>query len=545
MASRPESVRTEKPIRFAPSRVIQIGTAVFGYLFWWLLVRFRLWRSPHTPAQRLTQVLAELGTPFIKLGQALSMHTEFLSDEYATALASLQDHVAPFPGEQAVREIERSFGRIIAELFAAFDSQPLAAASIAQVHVARLHDGREVIVKVRRPGIKSQVEQDMRIMAFLARAILVIAPRLRRYDPLGLIAETLQNLRKEMDFRNEARNIRRFTRIFADSPTIFVPDAIEDMQTEWVGVQQMSAGLKIDNPDLQADRPKLAQAFIDAYLKQFFSVGVFHGDPHPGNLFIMADGRICFHDFGLIGFLDHETRSNLAAFMQAFVLQDAAWLLDSALDLGILAGDVDRAILKRQLDQLLQDYAQLPLSEWSFAEAMLRIARMGDGRHFRLPHNLLVLMRTAFLMESTVRILDPDFNLVDGLLAKAPAAAEDAIGGDEKGGGRERLHYEMAAAWRQIPERIGGMVRRARAGQLGIQMNHGGLENLELQIERASTRMSLALVTLGLYIAASLLMQHSIGPRIFNFPVLAALGYGLALWLTFRVVKDARKMDQR
>ena len=525
---------------FSPVRFARIGIAVFGYLFWWLLVRARIWRSPLSPAQKLTSMLAGLGTPFIKLGQALSMHTEFLSDAYAGALAGLQDHVAPFPGEQAVREIERSFGRKISELFAAFDSTPMAAASIAQVHAARLPDGHEVIVKVRRPGIKGEVEQDMRIMAFLARAALFVAPGLGRYDPLGLIAETLKNLRKEMDFRNEARNIRRFTQIFADSPTIFVPHAIEGMQTEWVGVQHMSGGLRIDDPALKADRPALARAFIDAYLKQYFTVGVFHGDPHPGNIFIMADGRICLHDFGLIGFLDHDTRRNLAAFMQAFVLQDAAWLLDSALDLGILAGDLDRATLKSQLDELLQDYAQLPLREWSFAEALLRIARMGTGEHFRIPHNLLVLMRATFLMESTVRTLDPDFNLMDGLLAKAPAYIEDAIGGDEKGGGMRRLNYEVAAALRQIPERLGGMVRKARAGQLGIRLNHGGLDRLEMQIERASARMSLALVTLGLYIAASLLMQHSIGPRIFDFPVLAALGYALALWLTFHVVKDAR-----
>jgi ubiquinone biosynthesis protein len=161
-------------------------------------------------------MLERLGTAFIKLGQAMSLHAEFLPEEYATALASLQDHVAPFPSEQAVREIEQSFGRTITDLFAAFDPTPMAAASIAQVHAASLHDGREVIVKVRRPGIKRQIEQDMKIIAFLVRTALVVAPRMRHYDPLGLIDETLQNLRKEMDFRHEARSIRRFAEMFRD-----------------------------------------------------------------------------------------------------------------------------------------------------------------------------------------------------------------------------------------------------------------------------------------------------------------------------------------
>jgi ubiquinone biosynthesis protein len=173
-----------------------------------------------TPAQKFSGMLEKLGTPFVKLGQGLSMHTEFLPDDYVAALTSLQDHVAPFPGELAVREIERSFGRTIDNLFTEFDLTPLAAASIAQVHAARLHDGHDVIVKVRGPRIKRRVEQDMRILAFLVRVVLLVSPRLRRLDPLGLVEEVLLNLRKEMDFRQEARNIRRFTEIFRDSPTI-------------------------------------------------------------------------------------------------------------------------------------------------------------------------------------------------------------------------------------------------------------------------------------------------------------------------------------
>lgn len=168
---------------FSPARFIQIGVAVYGHLFWWLLVRARLWRPRLTPPQRFTRMLERLGTAFVKLGQALSLHGELLPDEYAAALASLQDHVAPFPGEQAVREIEQSFGRTITDLFATFEPTPMAAASIAQVHAARLHDGREVIVKVRRPGIKRQIEQDMKILAFLVRAALIVAPRMRRSCP--------------------------------------------------------------------------------------------------------------------------------------------------------------------------------------------------------------------------------------------------------------------------------------------------------------------------------------------------------------------------
>jgi len=527
---------------FSPVRFIQIGLAAYGHLFWWALVRAGLWRSRLTPAQGFSRMLERLGTPFVKLGQGLSMHREFLPDDYVAALTGLQDRVAPFPGEQAVREIERSFGRGVDELFAQFDATPLAAASIAQVHAARLHDGRKVIVKVRRPGIKRRVEQDMRILAFLVRVMLLVAPSLRRFDPVGLVQEVLHNLRKEMDFRQEARNIRRFAEIFKDSTTVFVPPAIEGMQTEWVSVQHMSGGPKIDDPGLRSRGLLLAQAFVDAYLVQFFSAGVFHGDPHPGNLFVLEDGRICFHDFGLVGFLDQETRFNLAAFMQAFVSQDAGWMLDAALDLGVLAGTMERAEFRRGLAELIQDYARLPLREWSFAEALLRIARMGGGRNIRVPHNVLVLMRTVFLMESSVRMLDPDFNLIDGLLAKAPMFVKQVTGTAEAGGSR-RLEYEATLALKRLPEELGALVRQVRRGGLGIPLEHRGLETLIRQIELASRRVSLSLVALGLYIASSLLMQHSIGPKLYDFPLFAAIGYALALWLTVHLMKHARSID--
>jgi ubiquinone biosynthesis protein len=154
-----------------------------------------------------------------------------------------------------------------------------------------------------------------------------------------------------------------------------------------------------------------------------------------------------------------------------------------------------------------------------------------------MPRNLLVLMRTLFLMESTVRTLDPDFNLMEGLLGKGSASVKEAKASDVKDDGMTRLKYEMAIALQQIPEHLGSLLHKARAGQLGIEINHRGLENLETHIEHASSRMALSLVALGLYIAASLLMQHSIGPQLFDFPVLAALGYGLAGWLTVRVVR--------
>lgn len=334
--------------------------------------RIRPTRPRKAPGQ-LPLVLARLGPAFIKFGQALSLRRDLLPDAYTSALQGLQEHVAPFPTEDAVGEIERALRCPVATLFARFDYQPLAAASIAQVHAARMHDGREVIVKVSRPNIKRMIDQDMRALTSLTRYIVRLIPPLRHHQPLRLISEIWANLRKEADFCQEARNITRFSAAFAQWPTIQIRRVVDDLTSESVLVQERGMGVRIDDPAVQTKGPQLARNFLDAYLHQLFVLGIFHGDPHPGNIFITSDGRICFHDFGLVGVLDQPTRRRLGAFTTAFIRQDADWLLDAAIDLGIFGGDIDRRAYRRGLAEIIADYAGLPISEWSLAEAFLRV----------------------------------------------------------------------------------------------------------------------------------------------------------------------------
>jgi len=192
-----------------------------------------------------------LGTSFVKLGQGLSLHYDLLPADYVKALRSLQDHVATFDPDAAIREVERAFNAPVHEIFADFELQPLAAASIAQVHGARLNDGRQVVVKVRRPGIKAQVAQDMLLLKQVLKLMLMVAPGLRQYHPLAMIEEIETNLRKEMDFRHEARNIKRFVAAFRDSETINIPGVIDELYTEAVMVQERSMGLRVDDPAIK------------------------------------------------------------------------------------------------------------------------------------------------------------------------------------------------------------------------------------------------------------------------------------------------------
>ena len=485
-------------------------------------------------------MLARLGTTFIKFGQALSMRQDFLPDEYVVVLQSLQDHIAPFPTQDAVREVEEGLRRPINELFARFDDKPLAAASVAQVHTAELYDGRQVIVKIRRAGIKTQISRDMQALRAVARLAIALMPRLRHYQPLRIIDEIWSNLRKELDFRQEARNIKQFAAAFADWSTIYIPGVVEELVSETVIVQERSHGRRIDDPALKAEGPRLAQNFVDLYLHQIFVLGIFHGDPHPGNLFITAEGRICFHDFGLVGLLDRAARRKLAAFTDAFVHQDADWLLDAAIDLGVLGGKLDRAEFRRGLTEILADFAARPLKDWSLAEAFLRITRLGQAENVFIPYDLVVLMRAMFNVEHVVRTLDPDFQLLENLQAKGPEVLKAAMEEADWRVTIDRLRHDTLAAMQDLPAVLGSWTRRLKEeGEgLGLSMRLRGLDGLEAHLDRSSNRVALALVTLGLYIAGSLLMLHSTGPRLYDdVPVLAALAYALALWFTFRLAR--------
>jgi ubiquinone biosynthesis protein len=528
-------------------RSLQIALEVTRLAVSSLLRRFRLLPAHPDGPEGLRLALARLGTTFIKFGQALSMRRDILPDDYIAALQSLQDNVDPFPAEQAIRDIETGLGRPIGELFGWFDHEPLAAASVAQVHAARLPDGRSVIVKVRRPHIKTLIDRDMRALTWLARIGTAFTPSLKRYQPLRVIDEIRNNLRKEIDFRNEGRNIRRFGAAFADWSTVHIPGAIDGLVSETVIVQERSGGRRVDDPTIAPDGPRLARNFVDAYLHQIFVLGVFHGDPHPGNLFITEEGRICFHDLGLIGILDRAQRRRLASFANAFMRQDADWILDAAIELGILGGAMNRAYFRRGVSEIVADYADLPLEEWSLADAFLRVTRLGQAQNVLVPFDLLILMRAMFLAETAVRILDPEFQLLEFLRAKGPAVLKTGMTQADLGGPIDRLKDEALSAAQDLPALLGLLLRKLGSDGEGLIL---GLHVRELtgakeQAGRSINRLALAIATVGLYISGALLMQHSVGPRIFgDIPLLATVLLALALWFTLRLARRISRSEE-
>lgn len=517
----------------AVGRALQIGLAFAGFLLWWIWHRGVMRCDDHPVAERFAALLQGLGTTFVKLGQHLSLRADLLPEAAQQTLARLQDHVGPFPSEQARQAVEAAFGQPCSQLLARFDLAPLAAASVAQIHRAALPDGTEVIVKIRRPGAVEAVESDMRILHMVATVAQVLLPPLRRWGLAAIVDEIAGNLRLEMDLAREARFVRRFADAWRGSPDVDIPDVVDGLCTTSVMVQRYSSGVRIDAV-AAPEREACARRLVDSYVTQLFEHGLFHGDPHPGNLFVMPDGRICFHDFGIVGRLDRRLRRALTAFALAFVEQDADWVVDAWLAMGVVGSQVERRAFLPVVQSLLADCAERPLRDWSLPAALGRLVAAGRSQAVRLPADLLVLTRTMLLLEGTVRALAPAFSIFETLTRHAAVGSIQLVPRQEPS---KRLAFEMGGAANDLPamlaQRLHGAVARERLFEIAI------VPDVRLQegVDRASRRIALALVTLGLYIASSLLMQHAVGPQWSGMPLLALAGYALAIRFTFSIAR--------
>lgn len=499
------------------------------------LLRLRR-RAPERLPAYVSATLVGLGTTFVKLGQGLSLRWDLLPVPYREALARLHSDVPAFPADEARRMVEQAFGAPVDALFSSFDDKPLAAASVAQIHPARMQDGRDVVVKITRPGIHAQVQADLRLLRRTVRVAQWLWPPLKRHRPLELVDELGAFLRDEIDMRHEAQNMRRMAKVLDALPGITQPHVVEPYATRDVLVQDRSHGTRLEAAYGTAAAPELARALLDAYVHQLFGAGVFHADPHPGNLFFFDDGRLCLHDFGSIGVLDPASRLALGGMVEAIAADDAEGVLDAAIALGFFPPQVERRSHVREIHLILAEMASRPLAEWSIAEAIWRVARIGQGAGFRLPAHLLALIRTLFLVENTLRALDPDMDLLGTLSAQA---ADVMAIVDASRPARRPLAMRLARTARQLPQIATDLLRQAQLsdGRPAFSVHHHGLAPTHEALARTGNRLALALVTLGLYVSGSLLALHSTGPLLAgHLPWLSVIAFAGAALLSLRLV---------
>lgn len=395
-------------------------------------------------ASRLVEVLTELGPTYIKLGQLLATRADLLPPDVVQALAKLHTQVRPLPFRDVVRVIEQELGRPHEQAFEQLEPYCLAAASIGQVHRARLRDGRQVVVKVQRPNLREQVEADLAIMRLFAQLLAQQVPEVAAYQPLMLVDAFTRSIRLELDFRNEAANAERLRTALRGAPEVHVPHIYGEWTRERVLVMEYIAGTRLSNL-AEPQRAQTRLALLRAFVRQTMEHGVFHADPHPGNLLALPDGRVALLDLGTVDVLERPLQHGLLRLGFALLLQRSRALAHAVLALAQVddAARVDRPQLERDLTQLLQSASQADGS--ALMGKMMSISRTHD---LRLPPALLALMRALALLDGVLRGLDARSDLVQDLRREIAWAA------------LRRFKHNVSAPVRSLFARGAGSVRR-------------------------------------------------------------------------------------
>lgn len=494
----------------------------------------------------LRMALEELGTTFIKLGQILSTREDLLPPAYIAELSKLRDEVSPVPSGAILRQIEQSLGRPIEELFSDFDPIPLATASIGQVHAARLPGGTPVIVKVQKPGVPAQVEEDLAILREFARFAQRRAPLAEAYDLFELVDEFSWTLRGELDYLREARNAEQFGHLLEEHHDIVVPKIYWQRTSQRVITQQRIDGIPIDAVDELdeegIDRRQLAVNAAQLVLEEVFVHRMFHADPHPGNFAVLPDGKLVAYDFGMVGRIDDSTRDALLSLMTAIGQRDAETVVDSLANLFILRHGSDREGLRRDIQHLLDRYYGLSLQEYYFDVIFHDIMSLIRRRRLQLPAELMLLMKTLAMYEGVGRRLDPDFQPFEVAVPYVKRAMMERFFPSNWG---PRLILTADDAYRFItsfPRRAHRLLTRAEQGDLEIAMRIIGLEEIVRQVQQMVSRLVAAILFGVGLLALSLLlviyhpswMIHWVAPFVgagATIAILIALAHAIRQWL--------------
>ncbi|MBI3753068.1 MAG: AarF/ABC1/UbiB kinase family protein [Deltaproteobacteria bacterium] len=499
-------------------------------------------------AVRTRFAFEELGPTFIKFGQILSTRPDILPEDFIKEFLKLQDEVPPFPFQDVIKVIEQEFKKPVNELFKEIEEKPVAAASIAQVHKAIAADGEQIVIKIQRPDIETTIDNDISILQYLAKLIMRYIPESRVYDPVGMVEEFAMTIKREMDFTLEASYTERFKKNHSDDPRVIIPGIYWNLTGRKVLTMERITGIKIDNikklKEGGIDTEKLSHIVAEILFRQVFEFGVFHGDLHSGNIFVVGPEQVAFVDFGIVGRIDKETQENLADIFVGLVREDYELLTRVYLRMGILPEDIDEAAFKREYQDMLFSYFGKPFKTTSVGELFMNYIRLASRYRIRMPRELLLLDKCILELEGLGRLLHPEVNvLVESqqfarrLIAKrfGPAAAA-------KGAVDTVREYQTFI--HTFPSQMSQILKKMMSDKFTIDFVHKGLEDLMGEMDRSSNRLTFGIIVAALIIGSSLVMAFGGGPKLFGFPFLGIVGFVVAgflgLWLTFMIIRSGK-----
>jgi predicted unusual protein kinase regulating ubiquinone biosynthesis (AarF/ABC1/UbiB family) len=506
-------------------------------------------------ARWLTQQFLGLGSAFIKLGQLLSARPDVLPAELVEELAALQDRVPAFSFDVVQALLEEELGERCAEIID-LDSTPLGSASLAQVHRASLRSGRQVVLKVQRPGLERLFRLDLEVLQQVAGAVQRHPRWGRGRDWVGIAKECRRVLLRELDFRLEAEHAARFRQQFLDDPGIRIPAVVWELSARRVLCLDYVPGIKItDRPALLAagiDPASVAEKGAASYLQQLVRFGFFHADPHPGNLAVASDGSLIYYDFGMMGQLSSRLRQRLGRMVQAAAGRDAAGLVSELQAAGVIAVDVDPGPVRRLVRVMLNEALTPPFSANVIQKLSGDLYDLVYGQPFRLPPELIFVMRALSTFEGVGRTLDPGFSLISiarpYLLPLMTASGGGPSGGFGAGTNDllntfTRQAAEVSTRALGIPRRLDESLARIEQGDLQVQIRAGETDRLLRRLALAQQSAGQSMLLAGLAVASALLAASS-RPALVAVPLVLGLPVGLSwLKLQARLRRDGR-IDQ-
>ena len=494
-----------------------------------------------TLPKKLRLALEELGPTFIKFGQILSTRPDFLPPDFIKELEKLQDKVPPFSSFYAQKIIEKELNKPLKKLFKKFESEPIAAASLSQVHKAILPNNKVVAVKIQRPGIKKTIELDLKILENLAGFLENRFYNGWVYQPKLIVIELKKAIEREIDFTNEAYNFERFRMNFKDTEDIKVPKIYWEMSTSKILTMEFMKGTKI-NEITQGkyknvfDAKKVAKRGAQAILKQILEDGFFHADPHPANLLVQPPNTIIMLDVGMVGYLDEETIFKIAKLLQAIIDRNIEKIINCLENLGAVIKEVDRISFRQDLKELLDRYFGVPLKHLEIKKISEDMLKVMVEHHLVLPSSFVLMLKALSMEESIGKKLDPDFDMISTAKPFVKKILRKKIMPQELLKKSNILFQESMELIEKLPQDLIDVFYKLKEGRLKFNFEHQGLEKLVREIDRSSNRISFSLIIAALIIGSSLVLQQQVGPFIFGYPILGIIGYLLASFLGFGLI---------
>ncbi|HEV2915648.1 MAG TPA: AarF/UbiB family protein [Pyrinomonadaceae bacterium] len=478
-------------------------------------------------AEDLATDLEKMGPTFIKLAQLLSTRADLLPQPYLDALARLQDNVEPFSYEEVEQIVSDELGVRISKAFSEFEQKPMAAASLGQVHAATMRDGKPVVVKVQRPAIRELIVKDLDVMADIAAFLDNHTEMGKRYEFQGILSELRKSLLRELDYRQEARNLSIFAQNLTDFEVLVVPLPVEGYTTSRVLTMDFVKGKKITSLSplgwIDIDGYMLAEQLFRAYLKQILVDGFFHADPHPGNVFLTDDHRIALLDLGMVGRIAPRVQENILQLLLGISEGRGDDVAEMTIKMGKPKADFDEQGFTRQVSDLVTQHRDADLQNMDSGRIVLEIQRISGETGFRLPAEFTLIAKALLNLDQVVHTLDPAFDPNASIRQHATEIMQQRLLQSLSPGNLFNTILEAKGLFEKLPNRVNKLLETVANNSLSIKVDAIDEVKLMEGLQKVANRITLGLVLASLIVGAALLMRVETSFRIFGYPGLAII----------------------